>query len=61
VPPAIFASLATLSLIGTDGRLVSPPILIATAAALLAAPRRSFALCLAAGLAGYAAASMLGA
>jgi hypothetical protein len=53
VPPAIFASLATLSLITPDGTLVQTSILMAALGALLAAPRRSFALCLAAGLAGY--------
>jgi branched-subunit amino acid transport protein len=56
VPAAIFASLATLSLITPERQLVEVPILVATAAALLAAPRRSLALCLAAGIAGYAAA-----
>ena len=56
VPAAIFASLATLSLITPERRLVDAPILVATAAALLVAPRRSFALCMAAGIAGYAAA-----
>ena len=52
VPAAIFASLATLSLITPDRKLVTAPILIATAAAVLVAPRRSFALCLAAGIVG---------
>ena len=61
VPAAIFASLATLSLVTPERQLVDVPILIATAAAVLAAPRRSFALCLAAGLAGYAVATLLGA
>ena len=53
VVPAIFASIATLSLITDQPGLVDGPILLAAAGALLAAPRRSFALCLAAGLAGY--------
>jgi branched-subunit amino acid transport protein len=53
VPPAIFASLATLSLITPERTLVQTPILIAALGALLAAPRRSFALCLVAGVAGY--------
>jgi branched-subunit amino acid transport protein len=60
VPAAIFASLATLSLITPDRQLVDVPILIATAAAVLVAPRRSFALCLAAGIAGYVAAAGVG-
>jgi hypothetical protein len=34
--------------------------MVATAAAVLVAPRRSFALCLAAGIAGYAVAVLLG-
>jgi len=53
VVPAIFASIATLSLITDQPGLVEGPILLAAAGALLAAPRRSFALCLAAGLVGY--------
>jgi hypothetical protein len=53
VPAAIFASLATLSLITPERQLVDVPILVATAAATLVAPRRSFALCLAAGIVGY--------
>jgi branched-subunit amino acid transport protein len=61
VPPAIFASLATLSLITPERQMVDVPILIATAAAVMVAPRRSFALCLAAGIAGYALATLLGA
>ena len=59
IPAAIFASLATLSLITPERQLVGAPILIATAAAILVAPRRSFALCLAAGIAGYATAAWL--
>ncbi|HEX5579252.1 MAG TPA: AzlD domain-containing protein [Candidatus Limnocylindria bacterium] len=53
VVPAIFASIATLSLITDQPGLVDGPILLAAAGALLVAPRRSFALCLVAGLAGY--------
>ena len=53
VVPAIFASIATLSLVTDQPGLVEGPILLAAAGALLAAPRRSFALCLVAGLAGY--------
>jgi branched-subunit amino acid transport protein len=53
VPPAIFASIATLSLVTEQPGLVEGPILLAALGALLAAPRRSFALCLVAGVAGY--------
>jgi hypothetical protein len=53
VVPSIFASIATLSLITDQPGVVEAPILLAAGAALLAAPRRSFALCLVAGLAGY--------
>jgi uncharacterized membrane protein len=60
VPAAIFASLATLSLITPERGLVDPSILIATAAAVAVSPRRSFALCLAAGIAGYAFAVFIG-
>ena len=60
VPAAIFASLATLSLITPQRGLVDPPVLIATAAAIAVSPRRSFAQCLAAGIAGYAFAVFIG-
>jgi hypothetical protein len=53
VVPAIFASIATLSLITDQPGLVEAPVLLASAGALLVAPRRSFAMCLVAGLAGY--------
>ena len=59
VPPAIFASLATLSLITPERSLVATPILLAALGALLAAPRRSFALCLVAGVLGYAVGQLL--
>jgi uncharacterized membrane protein YjjB (DUF3815 family) len=49
----LIASLATLSLITPDQTVVEAPILLAALGAVLAAPRRSFALCLVAGLAGY--------
>jgi hypothetical protein len=54
VTPAIFASIATLSLITDEPGLVDGSILLAALGALIAAPRRSFALCLVAGVAGYA-------
>ena len=60
VPAAIFASLATLSLITPERQVVALPVLIATAAAVVVAPRRSFALCLAAGILGYGAARLFG-
>jgi len=53
VTPAIFASIATLSLFTDQPGLVEPPILLAALGALLVTPRRSFALCLVAGVAGY--------
>ena len=59
VTPAIFASIATLSLITDQPGLVGGPILLAALGALLAAPRRSFALCLVAGVAGYAIGELL--
>jgi len=59
VVPAIFASIATLSLITDQPALVEGPILLAALAALLVTPRRSFALCLVAGLAGYLAGESL--
>ncbi len=61
VTPAIFASLATLSLITEDRLLAGGPILLAALGALLVAPRRSFALCLVAGLIGYFAGEVLAA
>lgn len=60
VPAAIFASLATLSLITPERQVVELPVLVATAAAVAVTPRRSFALCLAAGIVGYGAATLLG-
>jgi branched-subunit amino acid transport protein len=59
VPAAIFASLATLSLITPERTLVEAPILLAALGALLAVPRRSFALCLVAGVIGYAVGGFL--
>jgi branched-subunit amino acid transport protein len=59
VPAAIFASLATLSLITPERTVVEMPILLAALGAVLAAPRRSFALCLVAGVIGYAVGELL--
>ena len=59
VTPAIFASIATLSLFTDQGGLVEGPILLAALGALLVAPRRSFALCLVAGILGYLVGGLL--
>ena len=59
VPAAIFASLATLSLITPERTVVEAPVLLAALGAVLVAPRRSFALCLVAGLAGYVVGEVL--
>ena len=59
VTPAIFASIATLSLITEQPGLVEGPILLAALGALVVSPRRSFALCLVAGLAGYFAGELI--
>ena len=60
VTPAIFASIATLSLIADEPGLVEAPILTAALGALIVAPRRSFAICLIGGLVGYFAGKLLG-
>jgi hypothetical protein len=59
MPAPIFASLATLTLIGDDRSLAGGPILCAAAGALIAAPRRSLAVCLIGGVAGYAVGALL--
>lgn len=53
MPAPIFASLATLALITPDRALVPAPVLVAALGALIASPRRSLAMCLIGGLAGY--------
>lgn len=53
MPPPIFAGLATLTLIGEGGRIAPLPVLAAALGALVMTPRRSLALCLVGGLAGY--------
>lgn len=53
MPAPIFASLATLTLIPDAGRLAAGPVLLAALGALIASPRHSLALCLAAGLTAY--------
>ena len=60
MPVALFAGLAATSLVTPNGGFAEPTVLIATAAAVLAAPFRSLAICLVAGLAGYAAAAAFG-
>lgn len=53
MPAPIFASLAVLSLIESDGGLAGGPVLLAAFGALAMTPRRSLPLCLAGGLVGY--------
>jgi hypothetical protein len=54
MPAPIFASLATLTLITEDGAPTRGPILVAALGALLLSPKRSLALCLIGGIAGFA-------
>ena len=60
MPPALFAGLATTSVLTSDGSIGAPSVLVATLAAVIAAPLRSLMACLLAGIAGYAAAVVLG-
>lgn len=53
LPAPLFAGLAALALLG-GGERPTAPVLLATAAALLGATRRSLALTLVCGLAGFA-------
>lgn len=53
LPAPLFASLAALALVGGD-QPPTPPVLLATAAALIGATRRSLALTLVCGVAGFA-------
>jgi branched-subunit amino acid transport protein len=59
IPAAIFASLATATLLGDGGAPVSGPTLAAAAGALLLTPARSLLLCLIGGAVGYAAGTLL--
>jgi len=59
MPPALFAGLAAISLIKSEGGVVGTPILAAAGGALLASPRRSLPVCLAAGLIAYAVVAAL--
>jgi branched-subunit amino acid transport protein len=60
IPAAIFASLATATLLGDGGAPESGPTLAAAAGALLLSPARSLLLCLIGGAVGYAATAWLG-
>lgn len=53
MPPPIFASLATLTLIDEGGRIANAPVVGAALGALVMTPRRSLALCLLGGFLGY--------
>jgi branched-subunit amino acid transport protein len=55
IPAAIFASLATATLLGEGGALPGPPVLGAAAGALLASPARALLPVLIGGAVGYAA------
>jgi hypothetical protein len=55
IPVAIFASLATATLLGEGGALPAPPVLGAAIGALLASPARSLLPVLIGGAIGYAA------
>ena len=59
IPAAIFASLATATLLGDGGAPASVPTLAAAAGALVLSPARSLLLCLIGGAAGYAAGTFL--
>ena len=59
IPAAIFASLATATLLGDGGSLAGGPTLGAAAGALVVSPGRSLLLCLAGGAGGYTAGALL--
>ena len=59
MPAPIFASLAVLSLINPDRTLVAAPVWAAAIGALITAPRRSLALALVGGAAGYVVGRLL--
>ena len=50
MPPALFAGLATTSVLTSDGSIGAPSVLVATLAAVIAAPLRSLMACLLAGI-----------
>jgi branched-subunit amino acid transport protein len=60
MPSALFAGLAVNSLVVPGVGLVGPPILAATAAAIVVSPRRSLLVCLLAGVAGYLLGGLVG-
>jgi branched-subunit amino acid transport protein len=53
IPAPLFAGLAAISLIDSDGAVVSGPILLAAAGAVVGAASRSLIVVLLGGLAGY--------
>lgn len=59
IPAAIFAGLATSTLLGDGGALAAPPVLGAATGALLVTPARSLLVCLVGGAIGYAAGALL--
>ncbi|MBA3291447.1 MAG: AzlD domain-containing protein [Actinobacteria bacterium] len=59
MPAPIFASLATLTLITSERTLADGPVLAAAVGALLVSPKRSLAVCLIGGIAGYALGALL--
>jgi hypothetical protein len=59
MPAPIFASLATLTLVTADRSLAGGPVLCAALGALILSPKRSLALCLIGGVAGYALGKLL--
>ena len=59
MPAPIFTSLATLTLITEEGAPTGGPILIASLGALLVSPKRSLAVSLVGGIAGFAVGTLL--
>lgn len=59
MPAPIFASLATLTLIPEQRSLAAAPVLTAAMGALVMSPKRSLALCLLGGIAGYTLGTLL--
>lgn len=59
MPPALFAGLAAAALFDASGDLLGWPLVAAAAGALLSAPLRSLAACLAGGAVGYVVAALL--
>ena len=54
MPAPIFASLATLTLITEEGALTGGPVVVAALGALIVSPKRSLAVSLLGGIAGFA-------